>query len=211
MGLLAAGERAEEDRDHARLAVRILARPVHVGVAQGDVDRPVQAVVRAQVLLAGQLGRAVRGHGLQGLRLERGLVALAVDRAAGRAEDDLGAVAACRLEDVDRPEDVHGGILVGTFDCDPDVRLGGEVEDRLGPHAVEDVVERLANVVLDEVRARGDVLALARHERVHDDDVVAASREGVDDVGSDEAGAAGDDRAHAPHPTEGEVRDAGPP
>ena len=44
-----------------------------------------------------------------------------------------------------------------------------------------------------------------------DPDVVAASREGVDDVGPDEAGAAGHDRAHAPHPTEGEVRDAGPP
>ena len=38
--LLAARERAEEDRDDARLAVRILARAVDVPVAQGDVPRP---------------------------------------------------------------------------------------------------------------------------------------------------------------------------
>ena len=58
--LLAAREGAEKDRDDARLAMWILSRPVHVPVAQRDVPRPVEPVVRAQVLLGGQLRRAVR-------------------------------------------------------------------------------------------------------------------------------------------------------
>ena len=105
-------------------------------------------------------------------------------------------MAARGLEDVDRAEDVHGGILVRALDRDADVRLRGEVEHGLRPDLVEDVVERLADVALDERRARGDVLALAGRERVDDDDLVTARGERVDDVGADEAGAACDDHAH---------------
>ena len=83
------GQRAEEDRDHARLAVRVLPRPVDVAVAQRDVARPVEPVVRREVLLAGELRDAVgRERPALGL-LRRRPVALAVDRAARRAEDDL--------------------------------------------------------------------------------------------------------------------------
>src|SRR5262245_42656215 len=86
---LATRERTKEDRDDARLAVGVLARSVHVSVAKRDVGRPVQAVERAEVLLASELGSAVRRH-----RAERGilgyrLVALSVDRTPGRAEHDL--------------------------------------------------------------------------------------------------------------------------
>ena len=72
--LLVAGEGAEEDRDDAGLAVRILARPVDVPVPERDVDRPVEAVVRAQVLLGGELRGAVRRDREARRRLLRGLV-----------------------------------------------------------------------------------------------------------------------------------------
>ena len=58
----------------------------------------------------------------------------------------------------------------------------------------------VADVALDERRAaverRVEVLALARGEVVEDDDLVAAVEQGVDEVGADEAGAAGDECTH---------------
>ena len=47
------------------------------------------------------------------------------------------------------------------------------------------------------VAAGFEVLALARGEVVHDDDLVAALDEPVDEVRSDEPGPTGDDRPHA--------------
>ena len=126
----ALGQRAEEDRDHAGLAVRVLPRPVDVAVAQRDVPRPVEPVVRRQVLLAGELRDAVgRERPALGL-FGRGPVALAVDRAAGRAEDDLRLVRARRLEHLERAEHVHGGVVLRPLDRHAHVDLGGEVEDR---------------------------------------------------------------------------------
>ena len=160
--LLVARERAEEDRDDAGLAVRILARPVDVAVAQRDVGRPVQAVVRAQVLLAGELRRAVGRDGLARRVLRRRPVALAVDRAAGGAEDDLGAVAAepprargrCRARftsaSVDR-----------VLDGDADVGLRGEVEDRLRADSSKRSSSGSRMSRTWSSAPRGDVLALA--------------------------------------------------
>ena len=91
--------------------------------------------------------------------------------------------------------------MCGSLDGDAQVGLRGEVVDGLRPDVGEQVVERLPDVALDELCARGDVLALAGRERVDHDDLVALDDQRVDDVGSDEAGAAGDDRSHAPHPT----------
>jgi len=48
-GLLSAQQTARENRDHARLTVRVLSRPVDIGVAQGGVRQPMQRVERSQV------------------------------------------------------------------------------------------------------------------------------------------------------------------
>ena len=53
----------------------------------------------------------------------------------------------------------------------------------------------------------GHVLALPGRERVDDGDLVAAGDEGIHDVRADEAGAACDDHAHGPHPTDAPRRD----
>src|SRR5205085_10173828 len=89
--LAALVQEAHEDRDDARLAVRLLAGPVDVAEAKCDVPRPKEAVPRREVLLGGELRRPVRREGAPLRRLRGGAVALAVDRAAGRREDDTRA------------------------------------------------------------------------------------------------------------------------
>ena len=55
-------------------------------------------------------------------------------------------------------------------------------------HRVGLGLERLADVVLDELRLRVDVLAAPGGQVVDDGHVVAARHEGVDEMGADEAG-----------------------
>ena len=151
-------DRAQEDRDDARLAVRVLPRPVDVAVAQRDVPRPVEPVPRGEVLLAGQLGRAVRRQRPPLPLLGRRRRALAVDRAAGRREHDLRAVRERGVEHGDRPEHVHLGVERRLRDRHAHGRLRGEVEDELGPRRVEDVA-RVADVRDVQPRSLGHVLA----------------------------------------------------
>ena len=57
-------------------------------------------------------------------------------------------------------------------------------------------LERLAHIVRPELRRRVDIVAATRAEVVEDDDLVAPCDERVDEVGADEPGPAGDERAH---------------
>ena len=72
-------------------------------------------------------------------------------KAAAAKAFDLAAIGPDRNlaellpENPKRAYDVHP-IVDGVLDRDADVRLRREVEDRLRPHGVEDVVERLAAV-----------------------------------------------------------------
>ena len=70
-------------------------------------------------------------------------------------------------------------------------------------HRVRLHLERLADVVLDELRLRVDVLAAAGGQVVDDGHVVAARDERVDEMGADEARSTGDDRPHAPYRSPG--------
>ena len=88
------------------------------------------------------------------------------------------------------------GVLDRILDRDADVGLRSEVEDRLGSHRREEVVERLADVAHVELRSGRDVLLAAVDERVDDGDLDATRDERVDDVRADEAGASGHDRPH---------------
>src|SRR5204863_138310 len=71
-----------------------------------------------------------------------GAVALTVDRAAGRGEDDPGSVGAGGLEHLDRPEHVRGRVVGRPLDRDAHVDLGRKVEAGFG--ALEGPAERLA-------------------------------------------------------------------
>ena len=72
----------------------------------------------------------------------------------------MRAVTACSFEHADRADHVHLGVLDRTFHGHTDVRLGREVEDRLGADLVEELVEWLADVVDVEHGSLGHVLAL---------------------------------------------------
>jgi hypothetical protein len=157
---LSRGETAEEDGDDAGLSVRILARPEDVPVAERGVLAAVQAVVGREVLLGGELGDAVGRERASCRRLGRWLLALAVDCAPRGGEDDADTVLAGRLQDPDRPEDVHLAVVVGPLHRDADVNLRGEVEARIRPPVCEERAERLAvpDVAYDELGAVVHVL-----------------------------------------------------
>src|SRR3972149_10724856 len=107
------------------------------------MDRPVQTVVGADVLLACELCGAVRRDGLARRSLDGRFSTPPVDRTARRAEDDLRSVTPRGLEHADRADDHHLGVLDRALDRDPYVGLGRKGEDRFGPRLIEDVVERL--------------------------------------------------------------------
>ena len=101
------------------------------------------------------------------------------------------------LEHVERADHVRHRVLDRVVDRHADVGLGGEVEDGLRLEPGEEVLERLADVSNLQVGRCGDVLALALHQGVDDDDLVAAREERIHDMGADEPGSACDDRAHS--------------
>jgi hypothetical protein len=111
-------------------------------------------------------------------------------------------VLARRLEQVDRPQHVDRGVGGRVAERAAHVDLRREVEDRLGPlgrdHAAQ--LGRVADVDHAQPRAalQGtvEVLAAAGREVVDDGDLVTAIEQGVNEVRPDEAGTAGDDRAH---------------
>ena len=119
------------------------------------MTRAVQPVPGGEVLLGGELRRAV-GRQREPRRVLAGRrVALAVDRATRRGEDHLGVVRAGRLEHVHRPEHVRPRVGDRVGDRDPDVDLRGEMEDDLGLRLGEDLRERVADVARRGASRRG--------------------------------------------------------
>src|SRR5205823_3576026 len=113
--------------------------------------------------------------------------------------DDAQAVVARVVEQHLRPEHVGGDELGGTEDRAVDVRLGGEVDDRLAAGGgvgdrlrVGDV--SLPELVLDALEV-GPVPGVG--QLVEDDDVLAGRGETADEVRADEAGSTGDQNPHA--------------
>jgi hypothetical protein len=191
-------ELAEEDRHHAGLAVRVLARPVDVAVAQHHVVGAVQAVVEADVLLGAVLGDAVGRHGGHRRVLGRGdPLRLAVEGAAGGGEDDARAHGPRRLEHLDGAAHVHVGVEPRVVDGHAHVGLRGQVQRRLRAEVAEQRAHAVAvaDVGLLEARLGGHALALAGGEVVDHADIVPAREQRVGDVRADEAGTAGDEGA----------------
>src|SRR5438874_11358082 len=185
--LLAGGESLEEDRDHASLEARLLPRPVDVREPQRDVPGLEEPVPAADVLLTCELRDAVRRDRDPRCILRRRAVAFAVDRPAGRAEDDVRAVRPRRLEHSHRPEHVHLGVVIGPLDRGADVGLGGEVDAELRPHRLEQRPGVRADVADVQLGAGGHFLAAARDERVEHVHLVAAGEQRRRDMRADEA------------------------
>jgi hypothetical protein len=160
------------------------------------VTRAVEPVVRRQVLLTRELRDAVRRERPSLRVLRRRAVALSVDGAAGRAEDDLRVARTRRLQHRDRPEHVHRRVVLRPVDRDAHVDLSRKVTAQLGPRLFEDLGQPFANVVHDEAHRLGDVLSLAVREVVDDRHLVAARQQRMNDVRADEARAPCHDSPH---------------
>ena len=179
---LARQQAAGEDGHHPGLAAQVLAGAVHVGQRQGGVLQPVQLPVGEQVVAHGLLGHAVRRQRPLGLRLlDRQLFGVAVDRPPARREHHLaGARRPSPLEGPQRPQDVDVGVEHRVGHRDPDVGLGGQVEDDLGlapGHQLDQVGRTDVELVEMEPAATGaglrQVGQRARGQVVHHVDRVA--------------------------------------
>jgi hypothetical protein len=194
-----AGERLrDEARDHL---LRVLPRPVVVERPHDHDRQPVGDVVRVGEPVAARLRRRVRRARVERVLLVHGRVLRRPVHLARRDEDEaLDGRAADRVEQDLRPLHVRGHELGGAFlDRLLHVRLCGRVDDHvdLGHDLLDQV--GVADVAVHEreplvAHHVGEVLQVARvRERVERDHVVIRVRQQVaDEVGRDEAGAAGD-------------------
>ena len=124
-----------EDGHHSGLPVRVLARPVDVGVTEGGVGEPGQVVEGAQVPLSRELGSPVGRDRPGGRILRCGYrLGLAVEGAAGRGEEE-----ALNLEPGAGPQQgqgsqhVHPRVEEWILDRPPHAGLGGLVHDGVRP------------------------------------------------------------------------------
>ena len=158
----------------------------------------VEPVPGGEVLLAGELGRAVGREGLARIVLAGRPRALAVHGAAGGGEDHSRAVPPRGLEHAHGADDVHVGVELGPLDGGADVGLCGEVEDDLGARLVEGGVRVRADVAVVQARRAVQVLARPGGEVVEHVYLVAAGEQRIDEVGADEASPACHQRPHSP-------------
>ena len=168
-------------------------------------ERPVEPPIERRVALRGVLALPVWSVGAaDGGLVERKLsaCALAVDRAAGRGEQEPCPGSPSRFDQVQRPGDVHVQVEDRVRDGAADVDLCGEMEDDLRLPLGEQVGDRgcVGDVRLDQLGARadraGEVLPPSAREVVHHDDVVASRHQRVDEVRADESRSAGDQGLH---------------
>ncbi len=175
----AVGDAEAEDRvlDVVQLAV---ARRVHLA---GDLRRRVEVLRQAERRVLVDDGRA-------------GRVAVHPDRA--REDEAAAAVVAHGLEQRLRAADVHevgAGRLAGD---EVDVGDRGEMQEGVA------ALDRGAHVLVDAEVAQHEVdvarRSVGRRHQVEDAGLVPVGLEPVDDVGADEAGAAGDEDLHPASP-----------
>ncbi len=197
---------AREDRDDARLTVRVLAGAVDVRKREGAVLEAVDLPVVVEVVARRLLRHAVRR--LRALRMtlpHRQVLGGAVKRPARRREDDLlGPGRERALADVQRPQDVDLGVEHRPGDRHADVGLRREVEDDVGLAVRDEVGDRRrpdVEAVERELAAAeragvGQVRQRSGGEVVDDVDVPALGEQSVGKSRSDEAGTAGHERFH---------------
>jgi|GEM_PF-5337841 len=113
-----------------------------------------------------------------------------------------------RLQQVERAGEVGIRIGLRVLEAVAHARLGGEVDDDVGPHPSEEIVEQAGRLqaALHRLEAgqalklgvarplQGDVVVVG--EAVEPDDRVPLAQEAPAEVIADEAGRAGHERAH---------------
>ena len=128
-------------------------------------------------------------------------VRLAVERAAGGAEDDLAhAVVDRGLQHVEAADHVDQRVVSGIGHRLRHLRLGGVVVDDDGLERSDRAFHlgEVADVGTVEMRRRIDVVLAARGQIVKDGDLVAGGHVGVHHMGADESRAASDENLHRP-------------
>ena len=154
--------------------------------------------------LGGRVGRARP----QGVVLARGVARLdvAVDL-VGRDVDEAAAAVADPLEQEVRAEDVGLDEVAGLHDRAVDVRLGGEVDDRVAAlgrardriGVADRAVHEAVALVVGDVGQVGRVAGVRERVEVHDLDVVMAPQQPPHEMRADEPAAAGhEDPSHVP-------------
>ena len=179
--------------------LRVLVRAVRVGAAR---DRGVDAVgahIGEHLQIATCLGRAVRAGRQQRIVLDCTAAAreVAVDLVGGDLHVACAGLAR-PFEQTDGAEHVGPHELLGAEDRPVDMRLGGEVHDRLTSGARLGDGRRVGDVADDElVLDACEVRPISRvRQLVEHDDLVTLGCEPPDEVRPDEAGTAGDEHAH---------------
>ena len=139
----AAPQSVAEDRDDTGLAVRTLARAVHVPQSANRVGDAGSLPPGGYVCLSGPFGGAVgRDRGRQRVLGSRQRRPIAVQCPARRGEDDRRTMPRGRLQDVQRSADVDRTIAFRIGDGTRDARLCREVEDHHRSCCVDRHVER---------------------------------------------------------------------
>ena len=159
---------------------------------------------------AGLLRGGIGADGeIDGVGLSEGSIRpVTVDAGAGGVnETGPGIKPAGGLEEVDRPQHVDLGICGRVFNAWPDPGACGQVDDRVGSCLRDDSGDRRAVADVEDYEAEagvarggGEVCPLHRLgiegvEVVDDDDLAAVGQQAIDQIGADEAGPAGDQRA----------------
>ena len=185
----------DEQRDEL---LRILVRAVRVRAARDRGVDAERAHIGGDEQVAGRLGRAVRARRPQRIGLARGAAGLevAVHLVRRDLDEPLPRLAQMLEQDL-RPAELGAAELLGAEDRPVDVRLGGEVHDRVAAARGAGDVLRLGDVALlelDAVRQVGAVPGVG--QLVEDDDVLAGAQQPLDEVRADEAGATCDEDPH---------------
>src|SRR5438552_15591288 len=173
---------------------------VTIPVAQDRAGHPRLSAQHADVMLAGDLGHAVRTDRIQGLSLRHRLrLRVAVDGPPRGGEDDLAAAGRDRrLDHVHSAEHIDLGIPQRIRSRARNQGLGGEMKDDAWrePPANPQQLLAIADVGFDEFSAWVDVDARAGREVVDDADLMTYSQQRIDQMRPDEARATGDQRPH---------------
>ena len=157
----------------------------------------MQPIPRREVPLPRELRGGVGRERLRLIVLARGTLALAVERAPARGEDEAGIGRARCLEHAHGAHDVDVRVEQRALDRGSDIRLRREVEDDPRSQPSDELLERLvADIDLVELGGGGEILGRAGRQVVHDVDFFAAREQGIDEVRTDEASSAGH---HHPH------------
>src|SRR5918997_6898861 len=189
---------AAEDGHHPSLTVRVLPRPVDVGVAQSHVRNAVLQVIEIEVTLPGELRDSVWGEWVLRMILARRKRLLPpVDSPAGRGEDDLPhTVLDAVLEEADGAQYIYFCIEVRLSDRTPDIHLGSLMAQCLWGELLENAEAPGADVLLVEASPYRDVLSFSAGEVVHDGHLVAPLEQALGHVRADEPSAAGEQDPH---------------